>query len=212
MSRSATDDAEASQPQLFDKANVSGNSQHEPMPTAYARSLVKIYSRCNHTKDRPQRLEIALERLQEEHPDLPSTFDLTTWKDEGMGYTALHWAVYYSRHQMVKVLVDGGCNVNTRDWGRETPLFIACAKGDLLMVQKLVGLGAWVSVRSKHHESPLIVAAREGSPKVIQYLLRNGALAQLAWSVYWHAGMAGNVKAIEVGPHIHVPPDTSSCT
>lgn len=175
------------------------------IPKAYGRLLVKMYSRSNHIRDRPKRLQVVLQRLRDEHADLPSRFKLATWKDEGMGYTVLHWAVYYNRYQMVQALVDAGCNVNARDGGQETPLFIACGKGDLDMVKKLVELGARVNLRSKDNDSPLLVAAREGNPNVVKYLLRNGALAQPAWFVYWHAGMAGNVKAIEVNFKLQWP-------
>jgi hypothetical protein len=168
------------------------------MPTAYGRLLVIMYARCTHKKHPGKRLKVALKMLREEHLDLPSTFDLATWTDEGMGYTLLHWAAYYSQYEMIKVLARAGCNVNATDCGQETPLFIACGKGDLLMVEGLVDLGAHINVMSELDESPLLVAAREGNPDVVRYLLRQGPIKQPEYLYYLRAGMAGNVEAIEV--------------
>ena len=54
------------------------------------------------------------------------------------GATALAWAVHLGERGMAESLVKAGANPNTTDGYGETPLTLACANGDGILVQRLL--------------------------------------------------------------------------
>ena len=64
------------------------------------------------------------------------------WQNEHVyGWTALHWACRFNRHQMLTVLVNNHGNINIKDRYKDTPLHIACREGSFECVPLLVGAG-----------------------------------------------------------------------
>src|SRR5688500_8719181 len=54
------------------------------------------------------------------------------------GATALAWAVHLGEQRMAEALLVAGARVNTSDEYGETPLTLAAANGDTVLVQKLL--------------------------------------------------------------------------
>ena len=63
------------------------------------------------------------------------------WQNEEFGWTALHWACYYNRHQILTILVNSNANINIKDRYKDTPLHIACMEGSFECVPLLVVAG-----------------------------------------------------------------------
>ena len=127
------------------------------------------------------------------------------------GQTALHLTVYstalhISGHlSIVKILVDGGANVNVQDKYGCTPLIIHAEKGNkdivsyfiahgadvdrkdpagrtalhisghLSIVKILVDVGANVNVQDKYGRTPLMIHADKGNKDIVSYLVTHGA-------------------------------------
>ena len=105
--------------------------------------------------------------------------------------------------EKMKSLVEGGQDVNQRDWEERTPLmwaareghtdcvkyliqngaemdvFTAAMIGDMAEIKRLVEAGHDVNQRDEWERTPLMWAAREGHTDCVKYLLQNGAQLDL---------------------------------
>ncbi|MCB9493231.1 MAG: ankyrin repeat domain-containing protein [Epsilonproteobacteria bacterium] len=86
----------------------------------------------------------------------------------------LHEAVRSDRESVVKMLLEYGESVNTKDDCGRTPLFYAQSKG---VVKALFEYGAEVDVRDNHGDTPLWWALQCGSLEHVKALLECGANA-----------------------------------
>jgi hypothetical protein len=130
-------------------------------------------------------------------------FNMAVWTDEGMGYSLLHWATYYSRPELVFGLLKEKCAVDSYDLSMETPLFIACSNGDLNMAVLLVNLGANVRHASATRLTPLHAASTGGHVPIIRYLLSKGAEVDakevvLGYTSLYEACSRGDLEAVQV--------------
>jgi len=79
------------------------------------------------------------------------------------GRTALHTLAEIARHDIVRVLVQGGANVNAQDWANNTPLHLAVSKyqscsqiSELeVYMTELLAAGADIGMKNIWGESPL---------------------------------------------------------
>jgi len=62
--------------------------------------------------------------------------------------TPLHIASWHGSEQIVRILVNAGCDVNQLDGFRESSLVIPICQGDLSMVQLLLSVGCCLNARS----------------------------------------------------------------
>ena len=62
------------------------------------------------------------------------------WLDK-YGWTALHWACIYNRHQILSILINSNANINIKDRNKNTPLHWACRGGSFECVLHLLGAG-----------------------------------------------------------------------
>lgn len=91
---------------------------------------------------------------------------------------ALMFNCFYIRPELVKVLIAGGANVNSRDFKKNTPLIysvsdIRCSKD---IVKMLLSAGANVNAKNKKNETALHRAVRHNLPlDIIKLLLKHGA-------------------------------------
>ena len=60
------------------------------------------------------------------------------WQDVS-GWTALHWACIYNRHQILTVLINSKANINIKDSDKDTPLHKASSRGSFECVPLLFG-------------------------------------------------------------------------
>lgn len=86
----------------------------------------------------------------------------------------LHHAVRNENVKSVMLLVRLGADVNARDGGGITPLYIACARGHSSIVRILVDAGAKCVSMGPNDESPLHIAAQENHLACVELLLAHG--------------------------------------
>ena len=91
---------------------------------------------------------------------------------EGENYlSALYCAVHQNHADVVKVLIDAGANIETRDKESWTPLMYACKNGSQPIVKMLVAAGADVRATEKDGWASLTIAAGYGHTETVRYLV-----------------------------------------
>ncbi|MCA9009528.1 MAG: ankyrin repeat domain-containing protein, partial [Planctomycetaceae bacterium] len=91
------------------------------------------------------------------------------------GMTALHWATFRDRADLVRLLLDSGADVNAVTEYDVRPLSLACENGNAEIVRLLVQKHADLEASLAGGETPLMLAARTGKPDVVRILLDAGA-------------------------------------
>ncbi|GMR59913.1 hypothetical protein PMAYCL1PPCAC_30108, partial [Pristionchus mayeri] len=95
------------------------------------------------------------------------------------GRTALHYALWHGRTEVVKMLlanssVDKECPNSAND-KKLTPLMIAVGRGHLEIAEMLIAAGCLVEGRDKMKRSPLMIASINGHTNIAAMLLQKGA-------------------------------------
>ena len=103
--------------------------------------------------------------------------DVAVDSKDGYGRTPLWWAAENGHEMVVKLLVEKGADVNSKDdrdgW---TPLWRAAENGHEAVVELLVEKGADVnSKEDRDGRTPLWWAAENGHEEVVKLLLEKGA-------------------------------------
>ncbi|MES2597496.1 MAG: ankyrin repeat domain-containing protein [Verrucomicrobiota bacterium] len=91
------------------------------------------------------------------------------------GATALHWAAYHDRADMVAQLLASGAPAQVVNRYGITPLVLACQNGNEEIVKALLKAGADVHAVQKGGETALMIAARTGRPGAVKAMLEHGA-------------------------------------
>lgn len=96
------------------------------------------------------------------------------------GDTLLHYAMASGQHKVALRLLEAGAIVNPANEGRhqadgDTPLHLACTRGDLKGVRLLLKFRATTTSRNAVGRTPLHCAVEAGHSTVVRYLIRNGA-------------------------------------
>jgi uncharacterized protein len=91
------------------------------------------------------------------------------------GATALSWAVYWDRQDIVEQLIKAKANVNTGNDIGVTPLALAVRNRNPEMVLLLLNAGANPNTAMWSGETPLMTAARTGVTAIVTSLLDHGA-------------------------------------
>ncbi|XP_049788144.1 poly [ADP-ribose] polymerase tankyrase-1-like [Schistocerca cancellata] len=91
------------------------------------------------------------------------------------GWTALHWAAYWGDAEAVRCLVDGGAEVDARDYRKIAPLHLAAFNGHTAVVQMLLASSADPNSRHLSGRTPLHAAAHSGHADVVAVLLEAGS-------------------------------------
>ncbi|MBI2128625.1 ankyrin repeat domain-containing protein [Candidatus Woesearchaeota archaeon] len=111
-----------------------------------------------------------LERLIKTNPKLVNA------RDNG-GKTPLHWAVLYTREEMVKMLIARGADVNVGIEGiGYTPLLLATEHGNSNVTKFLLSVGSNVNVKNEEGCTPLHNAAKKCDVDDVILLLNSGAV------------------------------------
>ena len=95
------------------------------------------------------------------------------------GSRALHAAVDKNDHALVRILVEGGADVNAKDVFGDSPLHKAIDKDHGGMVSLLVELGADVNAKNAFGDPALHRAIFKGDVEIVRILVEAGADADL---------------------------------
>jgi len=95
---------------------------------------------------------------------------------DSYGRTPLSWAAVFGREAVVKLLIESGAEIETKDkdWGR-TPLSWAARQDREAVVKLLLDKGAEIEKKDNQGQTPLSWAARQGREAVVKLLLDKGA-------------------------------------
>ena len=91
------------------------------------------------------------------------------------GNTALHSAIAKGDQEMVRILIDGGTDVNESDVFGEPPLHAAIDKGNDGMVTLLLEAGANVDAKNAFGDPALHRAILKGDSEMVRTLVEAGA-------------------------------------
>ena len=92
------------------------------------------------------------------------------------GASALHWAVYDDRLDLVELLLKAGANPAARDRYGVTPIVLASVNGNASLIRRLLESGADPNAVDPSGETALMVASRTGSVDALGALLARGAI------------------------------------
>lgn len=91
------------------------------------------------------------------------------------GTTALHWAVYHDKTDIVTMLLAAGARADPVNRYGITPLLLACQNGNERVVRALLKEGANANALQRGGETALMIASRTGLPGAVEALLEGGA-------------------------------------
>jgi ankyrin repeat protein len=91
-------------------------------------------------------------------------------RGDGHGQGPLHWAAWYGKLDIAKLLVANKADVDAKDNHGWTPLHLAARCGRLDVVKFLVSKGADVHAKNSRGATPLRFAAYEDYPEIVEYL------------------------------------------
>ena len=92
------------------------------------------------------------------------------------GPTLLHVAVEVGQHEVVRLLLAAGADVNAEQFpNEETPLYRAVMGHNAAMMRLLLDAGAHVDVFNYNEETPLHAATYDAFPEGVRILLEAGA-------------------------------------
>ena len=96
------------------------------------------------------------------------------WSNPVSTLTPLHEAANIGSLEIVKYLVENGCNVNSKSNSGRTPLFSAAFKGNAQIIEYLAQKGADMNSQVNTGLSPLHTACVYGTEDAIIALVKNG--------------------------------------
>lgn len=102
----------------------------------------------------------------------PGLIDAT---DEGIGATALHWALMYGRKEAVRAILARHPDVNKTEAHGGTTMHWAAHFDDAESILWLLDRGARIDHVNRYGRTPLLVTARRGCVNAAQALLGRGA-------------------------------------
>ena len=111
-----------------------------------------------------------LTELLEAEPSLANDYS-------GDGFTALHFAAFFGRHEAAALLIDRGAEVDPfgRGWMTGTPMHSAVSRTHADVVRILLDAGANPNARQSAGWTPLHAAAMNGDLTSVELLLAAGA-------------------------------------
>lgn len=125
------------------------------------------------------------------------------------GYTALMFATYRGRVDIVKLLIEQGADIHATTKLGDSALFIAITQEHANVAKLLIEQGANVHSHNRHGENPLMVAinTEKAMPEVIKSLLDHGAKVEArdktGKTALDYAKVSGNAEIIRLlGPEM----------
>jgi hypothetical protein len=94
-------------------------------------------------------------------------------------------AVAAGNSMVVKLLLDKGVELESKDRSNKTPILTAVGKGYVEIVQLLLEKGARLESRDLLRQTPLLIAVREGHVEIAKLLLEKGAQLETKGNSQW---------------------------
>jgi len=91
------------------------------------------------------------------------------------GTTALHWAAFHDRAELVTQLLAAGAKVEPGNRYGITPLLLACQNGNAGIVRALLEKGADANAQQRGGETALMIASRTGRVDAVRALIEKRA-------------------------------------
>ena len=131
----------------------------------------------------------------------PATDAINAAQVDGM--TALHWAVYHDRSDLVRSLLAAGADASSANRYGVIPLSLACANGNFEIVEALLAAGADPNAVLAGGETVFMTAARTGRIEVVEALYEAGADVhfrepQRGQTALMWAAAEGNLEVVEL--------------
>jgi ankyrin repeat protein len=130
------------------------------------------------------------------------------------GMTALHWAVYHDRSELVQRLLDAGAAAAAANRYGVVPLSLACANGNPEIVDSLLAAGADPNALLAGGETVFMTAARTGRIEVVEALYEAGADVHFRepkrgqTALMW-AAAEGNLDVVELLLEVGADPNAT---
>ena len=130
------------------------------------------------------------------------------------GMTALHWAVYHDRSDLVRRLLDAGADASAANRYGVIPLSLACANGSAEVVEVLLAAGADPNALLPGGETVFMTAARTGRIEVVEALYEAGADVHFRepnrgqTALMW-AAAEGNLEVVELLLEVGADPNAA---
>ena len=128
--------------------------------------------------------------------------------------TALHWAVFHDREDLVRRLLDAGADASAANRYGVIPLSLACANGNPEVVEALLAAGADPNAVLPGGETVFMTAARTGRIEVVEALYEAGADVHFReprrgqTALMW-AAAEGNLEVVELLLEVGADPNAT---
>lgn len=106
---------------------------------------------------------------------LKANSELINTVDDGIGATALHWALIYGKKEVIKAILAYNPDVNKTEAHGGSTMHWAAHYDDAENISWLLDRGAKIDHVNRYGRTPLLVAARRGCRNVAKILLERGA-------------------------------------
>lgn len=87
----------------------------------------------------------------------------------------LHWASLHGHEEIVKLLINRGASVDSKNKYGKTPLYLASARGHKKIVAFLIKHGAYVDSQDQEGYTSLHGASSWGHTEIVEFLLKKNA-------------------------------------
>jgi len=92
------------------------------------------------------------------------------------GKSLIHYAAGLDDNDIILLMIENGADPNSKSfYGMETPIHLATAAGNQIMVRMLWGCGADIDSQRHDGETALMIATKNSDPEMVYLLARLGA-------------------------------------